>query len=84
MKSGGSRAAAKDDPGYSGGGTWVRAVAFGFHECHADTDEHVDQVTGHVPRGPAVTDRRLPDADVAAHSLAADVPVATFGTLRKT
>ena len=75
--------AAKDHPAYPAAVTWMRAVAFGFHDARR-SDERVDRgidmqrvdrrvMTGAYQRGP-----------VASHSLSADVPVATFGTMDKT
>ncbi|XAS62485.1 GNAT family N-acetyltransferase [Micrococcaceae bacterium Sec5.8] len=75
--------AAKDDPAYPDCVAWMRAVAFGFHDARR-SDERVDKgiemqrtdgrvMTGAYQAGP-----------VAGHSLDADVPVATFGTLDKT
>jgi predicted acetyltransferase len=75
--------AAKDHPAYPATVTWMRAVAFGFHDARR-SEERVDRgiemhradrrvMTGAYQRGP-----------VARHSLGADVPVATFGTMDKT
>lgn len=74
--------AAKDDPAYSQSVAWMRAVAFGFHDARR-TDERVDKgiemqrADGRVMTGVYQT------GSVAGHSLGADVPVATFGTLVK-
>ncbi|WP_308813069.1 GNAT family N-acetyltransferase [Arthrobacter sp. PAMC25284] len=75
--------AAKDDPAYPGSVAWKRAVDFGFHDARR-TDERVDKglemdradrrvMTGAYQAGP-----------VAGHSLGADIPVATFGTMTRT
>ena len=76
------RAAEKDGPHYELGADWIRAVGFGFHDSSRDdgfirklmdmyrTDNR--ELTGVYQAG-----------DVAPHSLGADVPVATFATLRK-
>jgi predicted acetyltransferase len=61
----------------------MRAVAFGFHEARR-SDERVDKsielqrTDGRVMTGVYQT------GTVADHSLGADVPVATFGTMTKT
>ncbi|MET3811819.1 GNAT family N-acetyltransferase [Arthrobacter sp. UYEF3] len=75
--------AAKDDPAYPETGAWMRAVAFGFHDARR-SDERVD--TGIAMQR---ADRRMltgayQTGPVADHSLGAEVPVATFGTLDKT
>lgn len=76
------RAAEKDGAHYDSGAAWIRAVGFGFHDSsrnngfirklmdmyRADNRE----LTGVYQGG-----------DVAPHSLGADIPVATFATLRK-
>jgi predicted acetyltransferase len=77
------QAAAKDDPAYEDSVAWMRAVAFGFHEARR-SDERVDKsielqrTDGRVMTGVYQT------GTVADHSLGADVPVATFGTMTKT
>ncbi|MET3934212.1 putative acetyltransferase [Arthrobacter sp. OAP107] len=77
------QAAAKDDPAYADSVAWMRAVAFGFHEARR-SDERVDRsielqrTDGRVMTGVYQT------GTVADHSLGADVPVATFGTMTKT
>jgi predicted acetyltransferase len=77
------QAAAKDDPAYADSVAWIRAVAFGFHEAWR-SDERVDKsielqrTDGRVMTGVYQT------GTVADHSLGADVPVATFGTMTKT
>jgi len=69
--------------GYAEAETWARAVAFGFHDS-TRTPEHVArsmasyEVDGRIFTGAYQT------GTPARHSLPADVPVATFGTLRKT
>ncbi|NUP58331.1 MAG: GNAT family N-acetyltransferase [Pseudarthrobacter sp.] len=76
-------AAARDDPAYAESVAWMRAVAFGFHD-ERRSDERVDKSI-ELQR----TDRRVmtgvyQTGTVAGHSLGADVPVATFGTMNKT
>ncbi|MFF2318460.1 GNAT family N-acetyltransferase [Arthrobacter sp. NPDC058097] len=77
------QAAVKDDPDYAESVAWMRAVAFGFHEARR-SDERVDKsielqrTDGRVMTGVYQT------GTVAGHSLGADVPVATFGTMTKT
>lgn len=75
--------AAKDDPAYAQSVAWMRAVAFGFHDSRR-SDERVDKgiemqrADGRVMTGAYQT------GAVAGHSLGAEVPVATFGTMDKT
>ena len=83
MKSGASTLQPKDEPGYAQSLAWMRAVAFGSTIARR-TPEHVDKGTRDAARRPAGHDRRLPGGTVARPSLPADVPVATFGTMRKT
>lgn len=77
------QAAAKDDPAYAESVAWMRAVAFGFHDDRR-SDERVDKsielqrTDGRIMTGVYQT------GTVASHSLGADVPVATFGTMDKT
>ncbi|BCW19093.1 UPF0256 protein [Arthrobacter sp. NtRootA9] len=69
--------------GYAEAETWAKAVGFGFHES-TRTPEHrarslaTYEVDGRIFTGAYQT------GEVAPSSLPADVPVATFGTLRKT
>jgi predicted acetyltransferase len=76
-------AVSKGKDGYAEAETWARAVAFGFHDS-TRTPEHVArsmasyEVDGRIFTGAYQT------GTPAQHSLPADVPVATFGTLRKT
>ncbi|WP_427131881.1 GNAT family N-acetyltransferase [Pseudarthrobacter sp. S9] len=76
------RAVEKDAPDYAQGTAWIRAVGFGFHDTRRN-DEFVDKMMA-MHR---VDNREMTGVyqagDVAPHSLAADIPVATFGTLRK-
>ena len=76
------RAVEKGEPDYALGVDWLRGVGVGFYD-ERHKDEFVDKVmamyrvdnremTGVYQTGP-----------VAAHSLVADTPVATFATLRK-
>jgi len=75
--------AAKEDPAYPESVAWMRAVAFGFHDARR-SDERVDRglemqrADGRVMTGAYQT------GPVADHSLGADIPVATFGTMNKT
>ncbi|HEY1156153.1 MAG TPA: GNAT family N-acetyltransferase, partial [Arthrobacter sp.] len=73
---------AKGNAGYAEAEAWARAVGFGFHES-TRTPEHVErslatyEVDGRVFTGAYQT------GAVAPSSLPGDVPVATFGTMRK-
>jgi predicted acetyltransferase len=76
------RAAGKDDAAYSGCAQWVRAVGAGFHDTRR-SDEFVDKVLANWRADDGELTGVYQTGDVAPHSLAADVPVATFATLRK-
>lgn len=76
-------AVSKGKDGYAEADTWAKAVGFGFHES-TRTPEHRErslatyEVDGRIFTGAYQT------GGVAPSSLPADVPVATFGTFRKT
>jgi predicted acetyltransferase len=76
------RAVAKDEADYAQGTAWLSGVGIGFYE-EPRKDDFVDKIMAMY----LVDNREMTgvyQADgVAAHSLAADVPVATFATLRK-
>lgn len=76
------RAAEKGDPDYALGISWLRGVGVGFYD-ERHKDEFVDKILAMY----RVDNRELTGiyqtGPVAAHSLAPDVPVATYGTLRK-
>ena len=76
------RAVDKDSADYAQGTAWLRGVGIGFYE-EPRKDDFVDKIMAMY----RVDNRELTgvyQADgVAAHSLAAEVPVATFATLRK-
>lgn len=76
------RVADKGAPGYAQGTDWIQAVGFGFHDTRRN-DEFVDKILAMY----RLDDRELTGVyqtgHVAPHSLGANVPVATFGTLRK-
>ncbi|HJV98542.1 MAG TPA: GNAT family N-acetyltransferase, partial [Arthrobacter sp.] len=76
-------AVSKDEQGYAAAENWVRAVAFGFHES-TRTPEHVAKSLATYQADRRVLTGAYQTRDVAPGSLPADVPVATFGTLRKT
>jgi len=76
-------AVSKDDPGYAEAEKWARAVAFGFHES-TRTPEHVAKSMATYRADRRVLTGAYQTGEVAPGSLPADVPVATFGTLRKT
>jgi predicted acetyltransferase len=75
--------AAKDDPAYAQSVAWMRAVAFGFHDARR-SDERVDKGIEMQRADGRVMTGVYQAGTVAGHSLAADVPVATFGTMVKT
>jgi len=76
------RAAEKDSMDYAAGVDWLHGVGIGFYD-EPRKDEFVDKIMAMY----LVDNREMTgvyQADgVAAHSLAAEVPVATFATLRK-
>ena len=76
------RAVEKGEPDYALGVAWLHGVGVGFYD-ERHKDEFVDKVMAMY----RVDDREMTGVyqtgTVAAHSLAADVPVATFATLRK-
>ncbi|MET3920723.1 GNAT family N-acetyltransferase [Arthrobacter sp. UYEF20] len=76
------RAAEKAGAGYAWGTEWLRGVGVGFYD-----DRHKDEFVDKVLAMYRVDNREMTGVyqtgDVAAHSLASDVPVATFATLRK-
>jgi predicted acetyltransferase len=72
----------KTDEGYSRCTTWVQAVSHGFHQERRD-DQYLAKTLAAYR-----TDKReltgvYVNADVPDHSLGADVPVATYATMRK-
>lgn len=75
--------ASKDEPGYGQSVAWTRAVTFGFHDARR-SDEEVDRILAFNRIDQRVYTGVYQKAAVAEHSLPADVPVATFGTFRKT
>ena len=76
-------AVSKDEAGYAEAEKWVKAVAFGFHES-TRTPEHVAKSLATYRADRRVLTGAYQTGEVAPGSLPADVPVATFGTLRKT
>ncbi|WP_354217080.1 MULTISPECIES: GNAT family N-acetyltransferase [unclassified Arthrobacter] len=76
-------AAAQGESGYPEAERWVKAVAFGFHES-TRTADHVAQSLATYRADRRVLTGAYQTREVAPGSLPADVPVATFGTLRKT
>ena len=76
------RAAEKGGADYALGAAWLRGVGIGFYD-ERHKDEFVDKVMAMY----RVDNREMTGVyqtgAVASQSLAADIPVATFGTLRK-
>lgn len=75
--------ASKGEPGYSDAESWVRAVSFGFHES-TRTPEHMARSLAILRADRRVLTGAYQRGAVAPGSFPADVPVATFGTFRKT
>ena len=76
------RAADKGAPDYAQGTDWLQAVGFGFHDTRRN-DEFVDKIMAMYRQDDRELTGVYQTAHVAPHSLGANVPVATFGTLRK-
>lgn len=76
------RVPGKDGPDYALGAAWLRGVGVGFYE-----DRHKDEYVDRLLAMNRIDGRELTgvyqNGGIAAHSLAADVPVATFATFRK-
>lgn len=76
------RAARKDSAEYARGVSWLRGVGIGFYD-----EQHKDEFIDKVMAMYQVDNREMTGVfqtgAVAPHSLPADVPVATFATLRK-
>lgn len=76
------RGVEKGEPDYALGVAWLRAVGLGFYD-ERKNDEFIDKVMSAY----RVDNREMTGVyqtgAVAAHSLASEMPVATFGTLRK-
>jgi len=73
----------KGNDGYEEAATWSRAVSFGFHES-TRTPEHVEKALATYAVDGRVLTGAYQTGSVAPGSLPAEVPVATFATLRKT
>ena len=76
------RAAEKGEPDYALGVAWLRGVGVGFYD-ERHKDEFVDKVMAMYRTDNREMTGVYQTGTVAAHSLSADIPVATFGTLRK-
>ncbi|WP_426999148.1 GNAT family N-acetyltransferase [Pseudarthrobacter sp. N5] len=76
------QAVPKGEPGYAEAETWVGAVRFGFHESTRGP-EHIERILDMYRADRRVLTGAYQSGDVATHALPADVPVATFATLRK-
>ncbi|QNE14590.1 GNAT family N-acetyltransferase [Pseudarthrobacter sp. NBSH8] len=76
-------AVAKGEAGYPDAESWVKAVAFGFHDP-TRTPEHVAKSLETYTVDQRIFTGAYQTRQVAPGSLPAEVPVATFGTLRKT
>lgn len=75
-------AAEKEAPDYDAGVDWVRAVGFGFHDTRR-SDEFVGKVLANYRADGGGLTGVYQAGGVAQHSLGANIPVATFATLRK-
>ncbi|MHC6594671.1 GNAT family N-acetyltransferase [Arthrobacter sp. C152] len=75
-------AVSKGKDGYAEAETWARAVGFGFHEA-TRTPDHVERSLATYEADGRIFTGAYQTGPVAPSSLPADVPVATFGTMRK-
>nr|WP_246223862.1 GNAT family N-acetyltransferase [Pseudarthrobacter psychrotolerans] len=76
-------AASKGEAGFPDAESWLQAVAFGFHES-TRTPEHVAKSLETYAADRRIFTGAYQTREVAQGSLPAEVPVATFGTFRKT
>jgi predicted acetyltransferase len=76
------RAADRNAPEYTRGADWIRAVGFGFHDPRRN-DDFVDKIMAMYRLDNRELTGVYQAGDVAPHSLGAEIPVATFATLRK-
>jgi predicted acetyltransferase len=76
-------AVSKGKDGFVEADTWAKAVGFGFHES-TRTPEHRERSLATYEIDGRIFTGVYQAGGVAPGSLPADVPVATFGTLRKT
>ncbi|WP_175317348.1 GNAT family N-acetyltransferase [Pseudarthrobacter sp. C4D7] len=76
-------AVSKGSSGYAEAEAWARAVAFGFHDTRR-TPEHVALSMAMYQADGRIFTGAYQSGSVAQSSLPAEVPVATFGTFRKT
>ena len=76
-------AVSKGEQGYAEAESWLKAVAFGFHES-TRTPEHLAKSLDTYRADRRILTGAYQAGEVAAGSLPSNVPVATFGTLRKT
>lgn len=75
--------AVKNEPDYDAAVAWSRAVAFGFHE-ERKSEKRIDRGLAMSRADRSVFTGVYQTGEPAAHSLGAEVPVATFATWRKT
>ncbi|MGO4235980.1 GNAT family N-acetyltransferase [Pseudarthrobacter sp. YAF2] len=76
-------AVSKGKAGYAEAATWAQAVGFGFHES-TRTPEHRERSLATYEADGRIFTGAYQTGSVAPSSLPAEVPVATFGTFRKT
>ncbi|WP_247045305.1 GNAT family N-acetyltransferase [Arthrobacter rhizosphaerae] len=77
------RVAEKDSPDYSRSTDWMRAVEDGFYDNRRSA-EFVDKIFSMYRSDDRELTGVYQTGSVLPHSLAADIPVATFGSLLKT
>jgi predicted acetyltransferase len=76
------RVADKESPDYTEATNWIQAVGDGFHDNRRSAD-FVDKILATYVADERELTGVYQAGSVPAHSLAADVPVATFGTMLK-
>ncbi|MFE4198521.1 GNAT family N-acetyltransferase [Paenarthrobacter sp. NPDC056912] len=72
----------QDDPGFSRCSTWVQAVTHGFHQDRRSPEYLAKTLDAYRLDGRELTGVYV-NCGVPEHSLAADVPVGTYATMRK-
>ena len=77
------RVAERDSPDYSKSTDWLRAIEDGFHDNRRSA-ESVDKIISMYRTDNRELTGVYQTGSVPTHSLAADIPVGTFGTLLKT
>ncbi|WP_347107416.1 GNAT family N-acetyltransferase [Paenarthrobacter sp. S56] len=75
-------AAGQGDPGYEQGAAWVQAVSHGFHQQRRD-DEYLAKTLAAYQADQRELTGVYVNGGVPEHAVGAEVPVATYATMRK-